>query len=146
MSAAYITFDVAAFRVKFPAFADPAKYPTPILEEYFKQATCIVSNANYGWLVNCCRSLALDLLVAHLATLFTAILAGTPAQIVTSATIDKVTVSIEPPPTKNQFDWWLSLSPYGAQLLALLQAQSMGGFYIGGNPELSAFRKVGGIY
>lgn len=63
-----------------------------------------------------------------------------------SATIDKVSVSLTPPPNKNQWQFWLNTTPYGMQLLALLQSKSAGGFYIGGLPETAAFKKVAGIY
>jgi hypothetical protein len=56
-----------------------------------------------------------------------------------TANIDKVNVSLTPPPLKNQWQWWLSISPWGQQLWALLQVNSVGGHYIGGSPVLSGF-------
>jgi hypothetical protein len=43
-------------------------------------------------------------------------------------------------PLKNQWGWWMQISGYGQQLWALLQVKSVGGFYIGGTPTMSAFR------
>lgn len=63
-----------------------------------------------------------------------------------SATIDKVTIGVTPPPFPNQWQWWLSTTVYGANLLALLQANSVGGFYIGGWPQTSSFRNAGGVF
>lgn len=93
-----------------------------------------------------CRYRALTLLTAHLAALGVLIAAGQVPGLVQTATVDKVSVSLTPPPILTQFQWWLSLTPYGQQLLALLQVASVGGIYIGGLPEISAFRKVGGIF
>ncbi|OWK47571.1 hypothetical protein FRUB_01270 [Fimbriiglobus ruber] len=42
----------------------------------------------------------------------------------TGATIDKISVTLEPPPAPNAWQYWLQSSPYGQQLLALLQVVS----------------------
>ena len=141
-----ITFDITVFRAQFPAFANESQYPDAMLQGYWDSATCYVSDMNYGWLQGPCRAQALNYMTAHLAQLFTQITAGnTPGQ-VQSATIDKVSVSMTPPPNPNQWQWWLGLTPYGQMLLGLLQAKSVGGWYVGGLPESSAFRKVWGIF
>lgn len=125
-------FNVATFRAQFPAFASDTTYPTPLLQGYWDMAIEYISDVNYGYLRDGSRALALNLMTAHLAALFTLINAGeTPGQI-QGATVDKVSVTLTPPPNKNQFDWWLGLTSYGAQLLALLQMKSVGGFYITG--------------
>lgn len=143
---AVITFNVTDFRAAFPAFANVTKYPDATLQGYFDAATCYVSPENCGSLRDGCRTRALYLMTAHLAALSDLIASGqTPGQ-VQSATIDKVSVSMTPPPNANQWQWWLGLTPYGMQLLALLQAKSVGGFSVGGLPEASAFRKVFGVY
>lgn len=141
-----ITFDVNKFRTDFPAFANATTYPDATLQGYFDAATCFVSPQNCGTLRDGCRARALNLMTAHLAALADIIASGqTPGQ-VQSATIDKVSVTMTPPPNKNQWSWWLGLTPYGQQLLALLAAKSVGGFYVGGSPEGSAFRKVYGVF
>lgn len=127
---AVITFDVAAFRVSFPAFADVTTYPDATLDGYWTVATCYLSDIDYGYLAGKCRTLALNLMTAHLAALSTLIAGGGTPGLVQSSTIDKISVTLTPPPVKSQFDWWLALTPYGAQLLALLQAKSVGGFYV----------------
>ncbi len=143
---AVVLFNVTAFRAAFPEFANTTLYPTPLLQGYWDSATCIISDTDYGYLNLKARTRALNLLTAHLAKLGTMIAAGETVGLVNSATIDKVSVSLTPPPNKNQWQWWLSLTPYGAELLALLQAQSIGGMYIGGFPERSAFRKAYGVF
>ena len=142
-----IVFDVVLFRSQFPVFTNATTYPTPMLQMYWDMAICYINDeGNYGWLNGVCRQLALDLMTAHLTALSLLIVAGQVPGLVQSATIDKVSVSLTPPPQPNQWQWWLGLTPYGQQLLALLQTRAVGGFYIGGLPERSAFRKVGGIF
>lgn len=142
---AVLTFDVAAFRTSFPQFT-VLKYPDAVLQGYWDSAICYISAQNCGWLRGTCRQRALNLMVAHLATLMDQIAAGiTPGQ-VESATVDKVSVSLKTAPDVNQWQWWLGLTGYGQQLLALLSVKSVGGFYIGGLPEISALRKTYGIY
>jgi len=144
---AILTFNVASFRVQFPAFESAITFPTVTLQAYWDAAICYIDdNGSYGWLVNGCRQLAINLMTAHLTSLSVLIAAGQVPGLVQNATVDKVTVGLTPPPLKNQWQWWLSLTPYGQQLLALLQSQSAGGWYVGGLSELSAFRRVGGVW
>jgi Protein of unknown function (DUF4054) len=141
-----LTFDVTLFRQQFPAFADPTVFPDALLQMYWDMATCYISNCNYGWLNGDCRVLAINMMTAHLVATSVLIAAGQTSVLVQGATVDKVTVSLTPPPLNNQWQWWLSTTPYGQQLFALLQAKSVGGLYIGGSLELAAFRRVGGFY
>lgn len=142
--AAVITFDVTAFRAQCPAFADATLYSDAALQGYWDAAACHISTTDYGWLNGECRARALNLMTAHLAALSSLIASGQAPGVMQSASIDKVTISLTPPPLKSQWQWWLSATPYGAQLLALLQSKAVGGFYVGGAPERSAFRSVGG--
>lgn len=140
---AVFTFDAAEFKAAFPAFAS---LDDSTLQGYWDAAICYVSPDNYGWLVDDCRLRALNLMTAHLAKLSEIIATGQLPGLEQSASIDKISVTMTPPPVKTQFQWWLSLTPYGQQLLALLMVRSVGGFYIGGLPERAAFRKVGGLF
>jgi hypothetical protein len=141
-----LTFDVALFREQFPAFSDVTTFPDAMLQMYWDMATCYISDCDYGWLNGTCRQLAINLMTAHLTALSVLIAAGTTPQLISSSTVDKITVTLKMPETPNQWRWWLNTTPYGMQLLALLSAQSVGGFYIGGLPELSGFRKVYGTF
>lgn len=143
-----ISFDVAAFRIAYPAFSDVTKYPTVTLDMYWDTSTQYISNQDYGcWMLSDgARVLALNLLTAHLAALFTIIAGGETPGVLTAATIDKISVTMQAPPLRTQWQWWLNQTPYGQQLLALLQVHTAGGAYFGGSPELSAFRKVGGFF
>lgn len=145
MTAAEYTFDIAAFRVQFPQFAG-TDFPDATLQMYWNQATCYVANRNWGTLAGDCRFLVLNLMTAHLLTLAQKANAGEVPDLVQNATIDKVTVGLTPPPLKNQWQWWMSLTPYGQQAFAILQARSVGGWSVGGLPERMAFRKVYGTF
>lgn len=139
-------FDVDAFRQQFPQFADPMAFPDETLQQYWNAATCYINPTDFCYLQGDCLQQALNLMTAHLAALSVLIAKGKNPGFIESASIDKVSVTLQPPPVKNQWQWWLGGTPYGAQLLALLQAKSVGGFYIGGLPETVAFRKLAGIF
>ena len=146
MMSALIEWDIGKFRLSFPAFASDSTYPEPLLSAHWEAAICYVSPQDDGYLQGECRARALNLMTAHLMALADSVKAGQTPGMVSAATIDKVTVTLTPPPIKSQWQWWLSLTPYGQQLLALLSANAVGGFYLGGLPEGSAFRRVHGIY
>lgn len=129
MAGSYI-FDIAAFRVSFPAFSNVVTYPDATLQGYWDVAVLYIANSDYGYLSGDARYRAITLLVAHLAALAAQIAAGNTPGIVQSATIDKITVSMTPPPVNTEFLWWLNLTPYGAQLAALLSVHAVGGFFV----------------
>lgn len=141
-----VVFDPAAFRTAFPAFAADPPNTDALLNGYFASATTIISAEYSGCLMltGDRRVRALYLLTAHIAALAVLIADGQTPGYETSATVDKVSVTVEPPPNKTQFQWWLSTTPYGAELSALLSVAAVGGIYVGGMPERSAFRRVGG--
>ena len=141
-------FDPAAFRVQCPEFADPLIYPDVKLQVYWDLATTYIE-PNDGCLISGSRlQVALNWMTAHLAKL-ALIIDKNPKKVpglVQSATIDKVSVSLTPPPLKSQFQWWLSLTPYGQDLFALIQRTTAGGYYFGGLPEGKKIKKVGGVF
>lgn len=144
-----ITLDPAAFRALFPQFADPAKYPDAALSIQFGMATGYVSADTYGDMSLAIRTKSLYLMTAHLLALGVIIAQNNytgQVGIVQGAVVDRVQITLTPPPVKSEWQWWLNTTPYGAQLVALLEAQSAGGFYVGGLPERAAFRKVGGVF
>lgn len=146
-----IVFDPAAFRANplFAPFSNGTTYSDAILNAWAEIATNYISDENGGACINGIslknQTLALNLMVAHLLALSTQI-GNTPRPPKTpglkqAATIDKVSVTLTPPPVRTQWQWWLSLTPYGQQLLALLQVASAGGFFYGARPVLPAFRR-----
>lgn len=141
------TFDVSNFRVLFTAFADTTSYPDDTLSAYWDRASAMICPYD-NWLIsNGKLQYALDLLTAHITAMATQIQngngAGGPIQ---SATEGSVSVSMLAPPVKDFWQFWLSKTPYGQELLALLEAICVGGFYFGGSPEGSAIRDVGGLF
>ena len=144
-----ITLDPAAFRALFPQFADPVKWPDAALSIQFGAATGYVSADTYGDMPVAARTNALYLMTAHLLALGVIIAQNNysgQVGVVQGAVVDHVQITLTPPPVKSQWQWWLNTTPYGAQLLGLLDAQAAGGFYVGGLPERAAFRKVAGIF
>ena len=144
-----ITLNPAAFRALFPQFANATAYPDAALEIQFGMATGYVSPDTYGDMTEATRTNALYLMTAHLLALGVIIAQNNysgQVGVVQGAVVDHVQITLTPPPVKSQWQWWLNTTPYGAQLLGLLDAQAAGGFYVGGLPERAAFRKVGGIF
>lgn len=141
-----IALDIAAFRALFPAFSNVITYPDAVIQLFWDTATNYVSDQNGGCYTQGLKlaqqTLALNQMTAHLLALNALI--GNSSQtpgLKQAATIDKVSITLTPPPVPNQWQWWLSLTPYGQQLLALLQVASAGGFYYGGFPTSGAFRR-----
>lgn len=135
-------FDIPAFRAAFPEFASTVLYPDALIQAQADKAPCFLSAGGCA-----CDTLQMQLMVAHLLTLATRAAAGAQgAGPVTSASIDKVAVTIATPPTSDAYSYWLAITPYGVQLAALLARCAAGGIYIGGLPERAAFRSVGGIF
>lgn len=145
-----IALNIPLFRERFVQFAVPAAFPDAVIDMNWVMATQYVSDSSYGCVPVAARELAIQLMTAHLMALAVIIASnnggGVPG-IVTAATIDKVSVTLATPPYgTDEWRYWLNLTPYGTQLLALLSAQSAGGYYVGGWPERSAFRVAGGVF
>ena len=74
------------------------------------------------------------LLTAHFLTLQNNIKDGeVSGGLQTSASIDKVSVTVAPPPFSDNFEYWLSQTIYGQQLLAFLYLQPSIPNLIGGS-------------
>lgn len=129
-----IQFSIDNFRLVYKAYSNPITYPDQLLSASYVDATCYVSDQNGGCFVggmnNQQRAKALNLMTAHLLAIGDLIAAGYTPGVVTAATIDKVSVTLQPPPVKNQWQQWLQTTPYGQQLLALLQLAAAGGTYL----------------
>ena len=141
-----IALNITAWRTLYPAFSDVTKYPDTTITMNWDTSRLYISANDYGWLSGTSRQRAIDLMCAHLTALSDMIASGNIPAMVNSSTIDKISVTLTPPPVKTHFQWWLSLTPYGQQLLALMNSFSVGGFSVGGRSELSAFRKAGGVF
>ncbi len=141
------TFNYPAFQAQFPAYASaPVE---SVLEVYFGLATGFI-NPNDNWcgtLNGSTLDYALNCIVAHYCFINDLIAMGTDTVVVTGSSIDKVSVTLLAPPVKDFFQYWLSTSPYGKQVLALLTAASVGGWYVSkGIGERKAVRKAYGTF
>lgn len=141
-----IVLDKQAFRAQFPAYSNTATFTDVTVQMYFDMATNYVNADDAGFLRGSSRTLVLYLMTAHLLSISTAISAGQPLQALSGASEGSVSVTMVAPPAKNGWQWWLSSTPYGQQIWALLSAKSVGGFYIGGSLVRSGFRKTDGSF
>ena len=139
-----ITLNISNFRALFVEFENVTTYPDAIITMNWETSTSFISDEDYGFMQGKQRETALNLMTAHLIKLGTIIATGQTPSLISGSSVENVSVSLTPPPLKNQFHYWLNLTPYGSQLLALLQMVAVGGLTVGGRNERSAFRKVGG--
>jgi len=150
-------YDDASFRLMFPAYADPVKYPTATIAAYWNMATLFISATDcpYNTLSGETLQAALNMLCAHLLFLAGQAATATGASsaattkmggFTTSASVGEVSVAKLAPPATNAWQWWLAGSPGGQMLWALLSLLAVGGFTVGGLPEREGFRKAGGVF
>jgi len=140
------TLDLVAWRAAFPTFADASKYPDATVEMWWVMATAYINDYDNCLISGNILQTALNLMTAHLAQSFTMIQSGTTSAPVTGATEGSVSITLQAPPSKNGWQFWLSTTPYGLQLWALLSSLVVGGFTIGGAPESQGFRRVYGVF
>jgi hypothetical protein len=136
-------FDLAQFQARFPDLATSVVVTSGAA---WDMAAATMSPDDGPLLTGTSLQLALELMTAHIAKSFAAAGASQPVGVVTGATEGSVSVSLAPPPARSGWQHWLSTTPYGLQLWALLQVQSAGGLYVGGSLERAAFRKAGGVF
>jgi hypothetical protein len=140
------TLDLTAWRAAFPAFADTTKYPDATVQMWWTMATAYINDYDNCLICGNVLQTALNLMTAHLAQSFTMIGNGQVTAPVTGAAEGTVNVTLQAPPSKNGWQFWLSTTPYGLQLWALLSSLVVGGFTIGGAPESQGFRRVYGVF
>ena len=118
----------------FPEFAT---LTDAVIESYITQAECYISTEDYGILNAKARKLAIELMTAHLLTLWKRISEDNQSQatFVATANIHDVSVSLTPPANANQYEFWLNLTIYGTRLWALLSTKTPCGFYVAGSPQ-----------
>lgn len=131
-----VTVSVDQMRVVLPYFADTDKYPDAMLTVALGNAQNYVSPLILGPLGESDRTYATYLMAGHLQLLSDKLNSGDlSVGTETSASVDRVSVSLTPPPNKNQFEFWLNQTPFGVQLLFLLNTATGVGFFIGGSNE-----------
>lgn len=133
------TFPLEKFRLLYPQFAEVSD---ETVEAQAEMALCFAGARGCS-----CSSQMWMLLTAHLLQLAANMAAngGGVSGPVTSSSIGKVSVSFAAPPVGTDWNYWLSLSPYGTQFAALYQACNTAS-YVGGRAERAGFRVVGGRF
>lgn len=142
------TLDLAKFRELFPEFANETVYPDARIQLYWDTGATILGASDGPLLSGDQLDVCLYYMAAHLlkAAVIQAKAAtgGAVAAVVTGATVDKTSVTIAAPPFKDGWAYWLSTTPYGAELWALLSVMSAGGVYLSGRPATLGFRGPAG--
>lgn len=132
-----VAVSLAGFYEEYPEFnTDEYKTICPIA---FRQAKNRIKIRNCGILRDENRVQAIYLLTAHLSSLSFKNQSGQSsaggAGIVASASVGEVSISYQQIPAQDSWSYWLSLTPYGLELLALLDGLTAVPLYIGGTLE-----------
>lgn len=132
------TFPIESFRVLYPQFGSIENDEIIIIAQsalnYFSSCRGVCTNEL--WM----------LVVAHMLSLRKMIADDeSPTGVVTSVTMDKISVSFSAPPAGSDWSHWFKMTTYGQQFLALIKRCSVPQ-YFGGAGERSAFRGVGGRF
>ena len=128
-----ITLTVDGFRSDFVEFSNTETYSNELISSFINRSYGYISRNVYGILSEADRKLALELMTAHLLTINSKISSNTATGQIASTSIDAISVSLVAPVNKNAWQYWLNSTPYGQQLLALLQAHAPAGIYYGGS-------------
>lgn len=136
MNNSTVSVSLSEFYSLYPEF-NTENY-TSICPACFNRAQCYFSIQNMGRLQNCNRKSAIYLMTAHLSLLTyrnQSGAGGAASGLVASAAVGEVNVSYVQIPNLDKWEYWLSLTPYGLELLALLDRLTAIGFYFGGSLE-----------
>lgn len=124
------------FYKEYPEFNTDAYID--ISSQAFRRAKCRLGIKNNCFLHDCKRKDAIYLLTAHLSVLSYKAQSGQNGAAggqVASASVGEVSVSYVQIPGLDSWSYWLSSTPYGLELLALLDGLSAMGLYFGGSLE-----------
>ena len=133
-----VTVTVENLRNAFPEFGDVSKYPNEYIQRFITMATMYISTVS-GRIRDDVRVLAIEYMTCHLITL-SAIDGqghsqgdGNGGGVLTSASIESVSVAFQGVIADNSFEQWIQSTPYGKMYWALLQANNPAGIYWVGN-------------
>lgn len=127
--------NVNEFKINFPEFSNDTD---EMIVAKSSQAKFYLSSFDSE------NSYMLQLMIAHLLYIRNIVDQGQHTLITKLANEGDVSISLLSPPSESNFYYWLNASPYGMQLLAYLEAKSVGGFYVGGSLETFTIRKLNG--
>ena len=131
-----VTISLDCFYKMFPQFF--VETYNDICPQCLRRATAYISTVNHGLLCNEKRCNAIYLFAAHLSQLTyqnRQNQSSGGAGMVASASVDGVSVNYVQIPNMSQWDYWLNLTPYGAELLFLLNTLTAVPTYHGGSFE-----------
>lgn len=136
---AEVSLSIAEFRQRFPAFSDTTKYSDSLIQSQMDIAKLYISPEPNCMVKDDILEQLIYLMTAHLLVLNNQLTSGSSSSVgggqIASASVGGVSVSKAIPKNKTELDYWLNLTPYGMQLLALLSMLTGIGFYIGGQRE-----------
>ena len=135
-----IVFDIAEFRIKYPVFDSISD---SVVLRAFDSAEMFISNNTSCYLTESRLKYVLYLMTAHILQIGidSSSNGGGSAGIVSSASIDKISVSFEARINKTAFQYFLNKTIYGEEILALFSLWSAGGYYIGGSNATLGFKR-----
>lgn len=134
-----MTFPLDLFRKLYPQFCS---IDDELIIHLADSADCYMNTC----LKEHCYDNALMLIVAHMLQLRANAESNPSGNQIASATIDKVSVSYAVNQSGNDTKDWFSLTPFGKEFLVLMQRKCGSVRYVGGYPERSGFRIVGGRF
>ena len=140
-----VNVTVAEFRLALPEFASVTKYPEAYIQRFITQSTMFITNQS-GIIRDDVRILAIEYMTAHLITLAAVDGAGNATDqtnsggVLTSASIDSVSVAFQAVIAKDAFEQWIQSTPYGKLYWALLSANMPGGIFWVGSPKVFGIR------
>jgi hypothetical protein len=135
-----IVFDINEFRLKYPIFDTISD---DVVLRAFDSAEMFISNNTSCYLTESRLKYVLYIMTAHILQIGidNASNGGGNAGIVSSTSIDKISVSFEARLNKTSFQYFLNKTIYGEEILALFSLWSAGGYYIGGSTATLGFRR-----
>lgn len=141
-----VTVTVAEWRSAFPEFSSTTAYPDAYMQRFLTNATMYISTKNFRLRPEV-RVLAIEYMASHLLTLAATNGAGnansnadTAGSVITSASVDSVSVSLQAVIANNAFEQWIQSTPYGKAYWALLTANNPTGVFYVGNPRVQGIR------
>tara|TARA_R110001606_G_scaffold141321_2_gene280501 strand:- start:27369 stop:27785 length:417 start_codon:yes stop_codon:yes gene_type:complete len=135
-----IVFDIAEFRIRYPRFDGISN---DVVLRAFESAEMFVSNNTSYYLNESRLKYVLYIMTAHIIQIGvdTASNGGGSAGIVSSTSIDKISVSFEDRLNNTAFQYFLNKTIYGEEILALFSLWSVGGYYVGGSNATLGFKR-----
>lgn len=133
------TIDVTTddFREDFPEF-DENTFTDEEIQRCITRAYCYCSQKNGSILKGDCRKTAIELMTAHLLTIWKRTQdEGITSNygITSSSKIGEISVSMYQPTTNSLFQYWISSTAYGMEYYALLMAKCPTPLLFGGSSE-----------